>query len=266
MSRIRTIESKILVNYEENLNNYDELYLPNCYEIIDSFCNENFSIKKIVAPKLTIITYLNKQLYVDIFNFINLQELIIPNIKHIKCPKLYLKHIKCCELSDNYNIPYGININGETIYSTDSNYDKNIKYFNKNIYSYKDKSEFKNCTVYPDIDNSILINCNITFYNFIYNIYNDYNNIYYNCKIPYLDITISENKIICNPLSDSLLFEYFKDINEEGLTNDEIKNILQKYCYNNINNIEFEIKDKNKSIIHDLQYLLCDSLLNLFKI
>ena len=45
MTKIKTIESKILYLYEEYLSNYDELYLPNCYEIIDSFSKENNSIK-----------------------------------------------------------------------------------------------------------------------------------------------------------------------------------------------------------------------------
>ena len=269
MPRI-TIFHKILYEFELNLDDYDELYLPNCCEIIKSFTIENESITKIIAPKLISIH--------SSFNFTNLSILDTPNIRYVY---LYYNHALYSKnrayKPQDFRATTIITLNEyASPYMEFDNLDKlQIK---EPTHIYKDieicftncayNNEFYNCNIYNTFGESSCHNCNIYFNTLLKT-----SNMLFNCKIPYLGITITRNncnnKCMINLLETSKLYEYFKETNDDGLSDDEIANILQSHCNSkNIKQVStkyFEDIINDKDIVHDLLYLQCNDILDLFK-
>lgn len=249
-TKVKIIENVVLYHYELNLDDYEELYLPNCIEIIESFWNDNRTIKRIIAPKLMTI--------IDYFEFIKLKYLIVPEIRHItSCSaidRINSKKLKVIS-EDNFSSSYVI----------DGNYKSDI---------HRDKI-FYNCGIYEPYSWSKFYNCDITLYNLF-----GRTNEFHDCEVEYLGLTVNshinseesrdrgfEKEIVINALKTSKLFNYFKNTNSENLSDDEIINILQSYCISdNIRKIKIKSFDdilNNKDISHDLLYLQCVDLLDM---
>ena len=265
---VKTIENTIICDFELNLDNYGILYLPNCIEIINSFKNENNSIIKIIAPKLAII-----DAYVGM-NFQKMKELIIPSINYISSPCITnnCNHNKLKIVTSNkFNSEYVIQDHSDSWTFNDKlNIYKDID-VNTSI-NYKN-NEFYNCSIYNKCRESIFHDCNVLLFHVYEKTAGYYQNEFYNCEIPYLGVTVNrygfslDNEFIINALTTSNLFKYFKDTNDENLSDDEIINILKSHCIlNDITNIKIKSFDdivKNKDISHDLLYLQCNDLLDM---
>ena len=179
------IDNMILYNYELNLDKYDELYLPNCIEIINSFKNENNTIKRIIAPKLTTIDC------VVSFKFMDLKELIMPNIKNIDCCHIIhiydgnqLEIITKSKFASSY--PFSRKINLQKANESTSNIYKDIE----NCYPHNMSSNtFHHCTIYATCIDSKFYDSIITL-NYIINIHDS--NKFYNCEIPHLGFTVNK--------------------------------------------------------------------------
>ena len=140
----KIIEDIILYKYElsdEENNTITEIILPNCYEIIDSFNNENHMVQKIIAPKLNVIHSFNT------FNFTSLKNIIVPNIKYIYAGKFTIYDINI-ETTSYFNSVYPLKI--ENPYRIDCETITSDIVFNKDILStFKiETNKFKNCKIY----------------------------------------------------------------------------------------------------------------------
>ena len=256
-----TIDAIVLYDYEIDLTDYTEIYLPNCVEIINSFRHKNNTIKRIIAPELISINCACG------FNFSKLESLIVPKIR-------YLTSLPIAQYFENRH-----DLNIETTNEFSSSYyipnHREPKIDKMEIYKNVDTcftgrthdNKFYNCTIYNGFCDSVCSYCNIQ----LSALMKHNNNIFYKCKIPYLGIIVDRNKYVnevrINALKTSNLYKYFKNTNDEGLTDDEIIDILQSHCKcKDIKNITVKSIDDiidDEDVIHDLMYLLCDDVLNI---
>lgn len=259
-SRIITIDAIILYNYDMDLSDYDEIYLPNCIEIIDSFKNVNNTIKRIVAPNLISIDCSYG------FDFPKLESLVVPKIRYLASSKITEYFV------GGYNLNIETSSKFSTLYWIPNHYGPETN----NMEIYKDidacfvdhtfDNKFYNCTIYNDFGRSTCSCCNIQ----LSALEVGKKNIFYKCRIPHLGIIVDRNKYVneirINALKTSKFYQYLKSVNDEDLTDEEIIDILQSKCKcNDIRNIKVSTLEdiaKNEDVIYDLEYLLCTDILD----